>query len=60
MTTPGATGSKPGRPPRWRAGALLLLTAAGAALLGLVLAGLLFGLGPIPALELAVVEAPGP
>ena len=45
--------------PRARALALLVLTAAGLALLALAAAGLLFGVGPIPALEPAVVEAPG-
>ena len=45
---------------RGRALALLALTAAGRALLLLTAAGLLFGVGPIPQLEPAVVEAPGP
>ena len=40
--------------------ALLTLMAAGLALLLLTAAGLLFGVGPIPQLDPAVVEAPGP
>ena len=44
---------------RARSLALLTLTAALLALLALGVAGLLFGVGPIPALEPSVVDAPG-